>query len=128
MILIDTSVFVPIFRDMSGSRRSRFRKMIRGREFALTRFTQLELLRGCSSPEQWEELSDYLEAQDYLEMEPEGWAEAARIHFDLRRRGFTVNSILDCCIAQIAIDRGYTLIHNDMDFETMKQVCSLKAW
>lgn len=122
MMLIDTSILVPIFRDVSGVRRQRFRKFMKGRDFLLTRFTQLELLRGCSSEPQWTELNDYLEGQDYVECAEGMWAAAARIHYDLRRRGLTVQSIYDCCIAQLAIENRLTLVHNDKDFETIAKV------
>ncbi len=125
-MLIDTSILIPIFRDKSGSRRDRFRRFLRGRPFVLSRFTQLELLQGCSSEPQWENLNDYLDAQDYIEMAPENWADAARIHFDLKRKGLTVRSIIDCCIAQIAIDRRVTLVHNDNDFEVIERVRKIR--
>lgn len=126
MMLVDTSIFVPIFRDLSGQRRQRFRKYLRGRSFVLSRFTQLELLRGCSSEPQWEELSDYLDSQDYVEAKSETWAAASRVHFDLKRKGLSVESIYDCCIAQIAIENRLTLVHNDKDFETIVKVRPLQ--
>jgi predicted nucleic acid-binding protein len=119
MILIDSSILVPVFRDKSGGRRDRFRRFLRGGDFALTRFTQIEILQGCSSQTQWEQLFDYLDGQSYVEMQPESWADAARIHIDLKRAGKTVRSLLDCCIAQIAIENRLTLIHNDRDFEAI---------
>ena len=121
-MLVDTSILVPVFRDRSGERRAKFKRLTRGAEYVLTRFTQLELLRGCSSEAQWETLNNYLDGQDYVEARPSTWPDAARIDFDLRRRGLTVNSMLDCCIAQLAIDHRITLLHNDGDFETIAKV------
>ena len=125
-MLIDTSILIPIFRDKSGQRRDRFRRFLRGRSYHLTRFTELELLRGCKSEEQWETLSDYLEVQDFVETTPETWLAAARIFFDLERRGKTVRSILDCCIAQLAIESRMPLVHNDNDFEVIELVRKIK--
>jgi predicted nucleic acid-binding protein len=125
-MLIDTSILIPIFRDKSGSRRDRFRRFLRGRSYFLSRFTQLEILQGCSSEAQWETLNDYLEVQDYIEMSTASWSDAARIYFDLKRRGLTVRSINDCCIAQLAIDQNVPLIHNDNDFEVIAQIRKLR--
>lgn len=122
MRLIDTSILVPVFRDKTGAARDRFRRYIRDADYAITRFTQIELLWGCRSDEQWEALSDYLDGQDYAEARPDTWTSAARIYFELRRKGLTVASILDCCIAQIAIENKLTLVHNDKDFETISKV------
>jgi hypothetical protein len=121
-MLVDTSILIPIFRDKSGSRRDRFRRFLRGRTYVLTRFTQLELLQGCSSEAQWESLNDYLNVQDFAEMLPDTWSEAGRIYFELKRKGLTVGSINDCCIAQIAIENRLTIVHNDKDFETIDKV------
>jgi hypothetical protein len=126
MMLVDTSIFVSMFRDKSGRRRQRFRNFIRGRDYALTRFTQLELLRGCGSEEQWEDLYDFLDAQDYAEADKTTWSDAARINFDLRRNGLTVGSILDCCIAQLALQHKMLLVHNDGDFELIARVRPLR--
>ena len=50
---------------------------------------------------------------------------AARLYFDLRRRGRTVHSPIDCCIAQLAIDHGVLLLHRDRDFTTIAGVSRL---
>ena len=127
MMLIDTSILVPIFRDRSGRRRDRFRQFLGGSNYMISRFTQIELLQGCASEPQWQMLCHYLEGQDYAELRSEGWADAARIHFDLRRMGLSVRSILDCCIAQVALDARLTLVHNDVDFEAIGKVRPLRA-
>ena len=120
-MLVDTSILIPIFRDKSGRRSERFRRFLRGRDFVLSRLTQLEVLQGCKSEPQWETLNDYFASQDYLEMTPEIWSDAARIYFDLERSGKRVGSVLDCCIAQIAIENRVPLIHNDRDFDIIGQ-------
>lgn len=38
------------------------------------------------------------------------------------RKGLTVRSPIDCCIAQAALENNLLLIHNDRDFETIAQV------
>ena len=47
MILIDTSVWIMIFKDKSGIEAERVQTWLDGREVFLTRFNQLELLQGC---------------------------------------------------------------------------------
>jgi len=60
--LIDTSVWVSVLRDKSGGEAQRLQRWLDGREVALTRFTQLELLQGCRNEAEWQLLSDYLAA------------------------------------------------------------------
>jgi predicted nucleic acid-binding protein len=126
MVLIDTSVWIGVFRDRSGQVRQQLETLIADREVLLTRFTQLELLQGSLNEQEWDLLSTYLETQDYIELTVESWQAAARIYFDLRRQGLTVRSPIDCCIAQVALENNLLLIHNDRDFETIAQVRSLQ--
>jgi hypothetical protein len=126
MLLIDTSIWISVFRDRSGQVRQQLESLIANRQVLLTRFTQLELLQGTLNEQEWTLLSSYLETQDYVELTSQSWQAAARIYYDLRRQGLTVRSPIDCCIAQAAMENNLLLIHNDRDFETIAQVRSLQ--
>ena len=116
MVLIDTSVWINVFADKQGIYSSRLNELLAGREIYLTRFQQLELLQGCRNEKEWGKLSLYLEGQDYLETQTDTWQAAARIYYDLRKKGVTIRSPIDCCIAQIAMEHKILLIHDDRDF------------
>ncbi|MEH2358529.1 type II toxin-antitoxin system VapC family toxin [Nostoc sp.] len=126
MLLIDTSVWIVVFRDRNGQVCQQLETLIASREVLLTRFTQLELLQGSLNEQEWTLLSTYFETQDYIEPSIHSWQAAARIYYDLRRQGLTVRSPIDCCIAQTALENNLLLIHNDRDFETIAQVRSLQ--
>jgi predicted nucleic acid-binding protein len=126
MLLIDTSVWIGIFRDQTGQVRQQVETLIADRKVLLTRFTQLELLQGSLNEQEWILLSNYLKIQNYVELTTHSWASAARIYYDLRRQGLTVRSPIDCCIAQAALENDLILVHNDRDFETIAQVRSLQ--
>jgi len=103
--------------------------MLEGDEPVLSRFHQLELLQGALDEREWGLLKEYLDAQDYIECSVITWADAARIYFDLRRRGKTVRSPIDCCIAQLAIEHDVLLLHRDRDFEAIANVRPLRqSW
>ena len=116
MYLIDTSIWIDVFRDRTQARAAQLKARIGGRATVLCRFTQLELRQGAKDQQEWELLDSYLSEQRYLEMAPASWREAARLYFALRRTGKTVRSSIDCAIAQLAIDHGATLLHRDRDF------------
>jgi predicted nucleic acid-binding protein len=59
-------------------------------------------------------------------MEEEGWAAAARLYYELRREGLTVRSVIDCCIAGLALQHGVTLLHDDRDFTAIAKLRALK--
>jgi predicted nucleic acid-binding protein len=116
MVLVDTSVWINVFADKQGDYTRSLYQAIGGRDIVLTRFQQLELLQGSRDEAEWNKLSSYLEGQDYLEMRVASWQAAARIYYALRKKGITVRSPIDCCIAQIALEQRVLLIHDDADF------------
>ena len=127
MFLIDTSVWIAVFRDKTGTVRQSLSEIIKEQPIFLSRFTQMELLQGCRDEREWRLLETYLQDQDYIETTPNTWVAAARIYYDLQRQGLTVRSSIDCCIAQLAIEHQLILIHNDRDFETIATVTSLNS-
>ena len=126
-VLIDTSVWVDVLRDASGAAADRVRSIVADDEVVLTRFNQLELLQGAVDEREWTTLANYLEGQDYIEADADTWRAAARIYYELRRRGKTVRSAIDCCIAQLAIEHEALLLHKDRDFETIAEIRPLVA-
>jgi predicted nucleic acid-binding protein len=122
MILIDTSIWIQVFKDKQGLESRQIQQWINGRKIILTRFIQLELLQGCRDEKEWKLLSSYLEEQTYIEPNPSTWQQSARIYFDLRRQGLTVRSPIDCCIAQIALENNLLLLHDDKDFLTIAKI------
>ncbi len=125
MILVDTSVWVLILRDKTGRVVEAFRKKVGSDVTVLSRFNQLELLQGARDLKEWQLLEDYLTTQVYLEASADTWRDAARIYFDLRRKGVSVSSPVDCCIAQVALEYGALLLHCDQDFERIAKVRKL---
>lgn len=121
-VLVDTSVWIAVLRDQTGSASAELSAIVEPDEIALTRFNQIELLQGAANEEEWGLLSAYLDTQVYLDTQLDTWRNAARIFFDLRRRGQTIRSTIDCCIAQIAIDHRVLLLHNDRDFEAVAEL------
>lgn len=126
MILIDTSVWVQVLRDKQGKWTQAFRERTDNDVYVLTRFTQLELLQGAGNEREWKLLDEYLSTQYYLESSENTFRDAARIFFDLRRKGITVLSAIDCCIAQLAIEAEVLLLHKDRDFEKIARVRPLR--
>jgi len=130
MILIDTSIWIHVFRDKTREYSLRLYEYIGDQAIVLTRFQQLELLQGCRDEREWNLLSEYLDGQDYIEAQVSTWQAAARLYFDLRRLGLTIRSPIDCCIAQIALENSLLLVHDDRDFINISQLMPIqqKQW
>jgi predicted nucleic acid-binding protein len=122
MMLIDTSILVHVLRDQTGGNADRLLATIGDEDFALTRMIELELLAGARDERDWRALSDYMRLKTMIELRPDTWAQAGRVYFELRRNGRTVRKLLDCCIAQVAIENGLVLVHDDRDFEAIATI------
>jgi predicted nucleic acid-binding protein len=127
VILVDTSVWVEVLRDKTGRIVKVFRERAVDEIIVFSRFTQLELLQGAKNEPEWQRLDNYLATQYYLEATEDTWRDAARIYFELRKNGITINSPIDCCIAQLAIETQVLLLHNDKDFERIGRIRPLAA-
>ena len=53
---------------------------------------------------------------------------AAKLYFDLRKKGVTIRKSTDCLIAQIAIENNVLLVHLDSDFELIAQNSTLRTF
>ena len=127
MLLIDTSIWIEVLRDKSKVKATKLKTIISGRDYYLPIFTKLELLQGCKNEVEWVKLSSYLAVQNYLEPDYESiWENTARLYFELRRKGITIRSNIDCAIAIIAIENNLLLYHCDKDFEAIAKHTVLK--
>lgn len=122
MLLIDTSLWIAIYRDPSGAVSRQVQSVIGNEEIVFCQMIRAELLQGCRDDREWTRSLEYLDEQSYLEMGIDGWTDAARIYFELRQQGLTVRSTLDCCIAVVALEHHLTLLHNDQDYEKIAAV------
>ena len=122
MIIVDTSIWIDVLKDKTGTLVDKFRKRVDGEIIVFNRFVQLELLQGAKNEIEWKNLNDYLETQYYLETKENTWSQAAKIYYDLRKTGITIRSSIDCCIAQIAIENQTLLLHKDKDFSEVAKI------
>jgi predicted nucleic acid-binding protein len=53
--------------------------------------------------------------------------DAARIYYDCRRKGLTIRSSIDCFIAQLVLEEDGVLLHDDGDFERIREVRPLQT-
>ena len=126
MIFVDTSVWIEVLKDKTGNVLQKFRERTASEIIVFNRFIQLELLQGAKDEYEWRRLDEYLSAQYYLETTENTWRQAARMYFDLRKSGVTVNSPIDCCIANIAMEAQALLLHSDNDFKRIAEIRPLE--
>lgn len=130
MIVVDTSVLIDFFRGLETPATIQLTELNGdNRPFAIPGVCCQELLQGAKDETEWSLLADYLGTQRILHP-VDLWKthiQAARIYFDLRRRGITVRSTVDCWIAQLVVEIDGTLLHDDEDFDRIAEVRELQA-
>ena len=130
MILVDTSALLPYLtgRDNEASRVLE-RLVDDDTAFYLPPVVIQETLQGARDKTERRRLETYLTTQLVADVDDPVMSrvDAARIYFDCRRKGLTVRSSTDCLIAQIALERGFSLLHADRDFDAIGKVRPLKT-
>lgn len=120
--IVDTSVWIRLFKDRSGRVASALDEAIGQEVILMPPPIRLELLQGCRGDQEWGSMLGRLAHFQVAPMSTASWDAAARIYYELRQLGVTVRSALDCCIAQVALESFSTLVHYDRDFETITRV------
>lgn len=127
MILVDTSVWIDFVRGRETDAVGRLRVALdRGVVAALTPFIYQEILQGADSERSFRELREFFGSQAFLHPRDavDSHAEAAKLYFECRRKGVTIRSAVDCLVAQIAIEHGVALLHDDRDFDGLACVAT----
>lgn len=125
MFLVDTSVWVDYLRGDATPQVRALKDLLSGEEIVGTAPIILqEILQGADSAERFETWRKYFtDLFCYAPRDPvESHVAAARIYQACRKSGKTPRSSNDCLIAQIAIEHGLTLLHNDRDFNVIARV------
>ncbi|MGB7296918.1 MAG: PIN domain nuclease [Candidatus Aminicenantales bacterium] len=131
MILVDTSALIDFLKGEDNPAVQRLLQVIdREIPFGISPLIFLEVLQGAATEKDFKRLSEYLQSQAFYDLKDgrESIARAARMSFELRRKGMALRSSIDLLIAQTAIDNDLYLLHNDSDFDRIKQVSRLKTW
>ena len=131
MVVVDSGVWIDFFNGADTPERGTLRRLLSRGETLLVvpDLVLYEVLRGFRHER------DYLQAQALMlsmSVEPTGdpaLAQRAAQHFrSLRAVGITVRSAIDVLIATFCIDRGYTLLHRDRDFDAFEDLRGMRAW
>ena len=125
MVLIDTSVLIPILKDAKTAETQKFEEIVeRGIPYGICDFVYQELLQGVRTENQFDLLKQYLDTQRFYNLREgrESYANAAKMFYKCQKAGITIRKSVDLLIAQIAIENNLKLLHNDKDFTQLMNV------
>lgn len=120
MILIDTSTLIDSLKGNANNSTKALEKIIeKEMPFCISILTYQEILQGAKSDTEFEKLKSYFSTLNilYLPHDIDFYNFASDMRVKLKQKGITINSSIDFLIAMTAISNGYTLLHNDKDYE-----------
>jgi len=131
MVLVDTSVFLDYLIGNENEKTKKFDEILNlNIPFGINFYIYQELLQGTKTEKDFYLLKRFLDSQRffYLKNGKDSYAEAAKIYFDCRKKGFNISGTIDCIIARICIENNLYILHNDKDFEMMSQVVNINFY
>lgn len=129
MIVIDSSVWVDVFRGVDSAEARMCLEMIeRGERVAITEVVFTEVLQGISDERQAAHVESHMRAFPILKLDDlDAWSLAAELYRSARRNGDTIRNTTDCLIAAPCIRANAVLLHRDSDFDRLASCSELKV-
>lgn len=128
MILVDSSVWIDFFRGIDSSGALKLRQVLRHAEVIVGDLILVEVLQGYTVEREAEKAAELLGRFEQVGLaDPSIAAQAAAHYRRLRRQGITIRKTIDLLIATRCIDKGWLLLHNDRDFEPLREHIGLRT-
>ncbi|HEY4066726.1 MAG TPA: PIN domain nuclease [Burkholderiaceae bacterium] len=131
MVVVDSSVWIDFFNGAMTPQRSTLRRLLSRGETTLVvpDLVLYEVLRGFRHERDYLQARALMHSMDVEATGDPALAEAAAGHYrSLRAAGITVRSGIDVLVAAFCIERGYTLLHSDRDFDAFEALRGLRGW
>ena len=126
MVLVDTSVWIEVFRKPSKLKLDR---LLEFDEIATCLPVIQEVLQGFRDERAFQTAREAMHALPVVES-PMGrvvFDEAVGLFRAARRAGLSIRSGVDCLIAACAIRNGLTVLHRDRDFDHLSRISALDS-
>jgi hypothetical protein len=122
-------VWIDFFRGEPSREREILRVCLDQREYIATSgIVVQEVLQGIRDNNQYRETFRFLALLPCIDLQFPDHVEAANIYRQLRKRGFTIRSPIDCLIAALAMRCGFLLLHKDRGYPTIARFYPLKLY
>jgi predicted nucleic acid-binding protein len=131
MVVVDSGVWVDFFNGADTPGRTTLRRLLAHGEATLVvpDLVLYEVLRGFRHEREYLQAEALMATLDIEATGDPALARRAAAHYrSLRAVGITVRSAIDVLVATFCIDRGYTLLHGDRDYDAFEELRGLKAW
>jgi len=124
MILVDTSIWIEVFRKKSAIR---IDDLVDFEEIVTCLPVVQEVLQGFREERAYRTAREAMLALPIVEspMEESLFVEAAGLYRSARRQGLTVRSSVDCLVAACALRHDLPVFHKDRDYDLLSRISAL---
>jgi len=129
MILVDSSVWIALFRGDDTPHSQHLRDLLQAgeEEIAIADLILQEVLQGVRTDKQAQAIIAAIDGLPCPVLGNKPLAILAAANYrHLRQKGITVRTTMDCLIATFCIESGFALLHNDRDFEPFEKHLGLR--
>lgn len=127
MILVDSSVWIDYFNGKASWQTDLLDQCLSDFPVIMGDLILTEVLQGFTSDKDFETAKTFLAGLPFRQMGGYDIAvQSAEIYRKLRKNGITVRKTIDVMIATFCIADGFTLLHNDRDFDPIAGLFPLK--
>lgn len=128
MIVVDTSVWIDYVNGVHTAQTDILDKELQESRVVTGDVIMVEFLQGFRDNKQFKTARMLMDSLEYYDFVGKEMAIKAAENFRLlRKKGITVRKTIDVLIATFCIEHGFELLHNDMDFEPMKEILGLQV-
>jgi hypothetical protein len=121
-VLVDTSVWIDFFRGTPSAQVAKLEECIAQRvDVCCCGFILTEVLQGIRVEKEFATTKRLFEELVYLADDRSTFELGAGIYRELRRKGATIRSPIDCLIAATVVQHGVHLLEHDRDFHFIAQ-------
>ena len=123
MILVDTSVWIDYFNGIINDHTEKLDELLTSDIIITGDIILAEILQGFRKDSDFRKAKDALDLLDcYALVNKQIAVKSAENYRYLRKKGITVRKTTDLIIGTFCIENEIPLLHNDKDFDRMKQL------
>ncbi len=128
MILVDSSVWIDYFRGTVTIKTELLDRVLKSEVLAVGDLVLAEVLQGFSSKKDFNTAKRLMTSFETIVVSDVRISlQAAKNYRTLRTRGVTVRKTIDSLIATRCIEDGYSLLHDDSDFDGFETHLGLRV-
>ena len=128
MVIVDTTVWIDYLNGVQTPQTDWLDTEVEKQRLGLTDLILCEILQGVKTDGQATETQRELMKFEVMPMSSIELAVAAAQNYrKLRAKGRTVRKTVDCLIATFCLTNGFTLLHNDRDFDPFEEILGLRV-